>query len=151
MRGEFCALFSFSNSQLRQHLFLLWRRWRAFLLTTLPHKEVRSWTTLCFFTHNQLLSIFHLFQSCVYIAVFLRLASPSGSQGSHPHLPSFTWRFRWWRSGSKVLSKQPSWRHKTVRVHLVRIRSGSFLEEFDVSSTVTCSLSFPRYSLFLSF
>lgn len=53
-------------------------------LTALPHKEVRSWTTLCFFTHNQLLSIFHLFQSCVYIAVFLRPVSPSGSQGETP-------------------------------------------------------------------
>ena len=53
-------------------------------LTALPREEVRSWTTLCLFTHNQLLSIFHLFQSCVYIAVFLRLASPSGSQGEPP-------------------------------------------------------------------
>ena len=78
------SLFSFSKSRLCQHLFLLWRNWRALLFITLPHKEVRSWTTFCLFTHNQLLSIFRFFQLCVYFAVFLCIASPSALVRGRP-------------------------------------------------------------------
>lgn len=132
----------FSKSRLCQHLFLLWRNWRALLFITLPHKEVRSWTTFCFFTHNQLLSISRFFQLCVYFAVFLCIASPSALvRGSQRHLSSFPWQSHWWCSQQRtLLSKQPSWKNETGRAYLARVRSVSFLWELDVSSTVTSTV-----------